>query len=439
MTRLAIVGGTVLDGTGGDAIPDAVVLVENGRIAAVRPRAAGEVPEGVRVIDAAGRFVIPGLMDANVHLCMPVADEIVEAGEDYEARFVEIVEAANRALLFAGFTTVFDTWGPLGALKIARDRVDAGTAVGSRIRLAGTIIGFDGPLSPDFFAVPEGMDPEFVTRFNADWDRGLGRPLLWLDADGVRAAVRDYVRTSGIDLVKYAASAHTSVPYLTFSDEVQRAIVEESHDAGLSVQAHTTSPESLRTAVEAGVDILQHGDATGRHAGIPESVLEQIVERGMATAAVVTTNRYVDWVENTFPTTLGNFHNPVRAENDRRLIAAGAPVLLTTDGFHWTPANSDHPDMGGNWRGAVDVPTRLGESHLLWLQGALELGMSTAEALVSATRRIAEAYRVDDDLGTLEPGKRADVVILDGDPLVDVSAYGRVVEVIQDGRVIDRS
>jgi imidazolonepropionase-like amidohydrolase len=436
VSRLAIVGATVLDGTGRDPLRDAVVLIDDGRITAVESGSAA--PEGYPVLDAAGRYVIPGLMDANVHLCMPVAEEIVEAGEDYEARFAEMAEAAARALLAAGFTTVFDTWGPLGALKIARDRIDAGAAVGSRIRLAGTIVGFDGPLSPDFFAAPEGLSTDFVGRFNDDWVRGVGRNLMWLDLDGIRGAVRHYIESNGIDLVKYAASSHTGVPFLTFSTEVQRAIVEESHAAGLTVQAHTTSPESLRMAFEAGVDILQHGDVTGPALPIPEPVIAAIAARGTAVAAVVTTGRYLDWVTRNAPTTLGNFHSAARSENDRRLIAAGVPTLLTTDGFHWTAANSDHPDMGGFWRGAVDIPTRLGESHLTWLEGALEHGMSSGEALLAATRRVAEAYRVDDELGTLEPGKRADAVILDGDPLADVGAYGRIVEVVKDGRVVDR-
>src|SRR5262245_14426661 len=127
MNLKAIVGATVIDGTGSPPMRDAVILIEGERIVSVTSGVPG-VPEGAEVIPADGRYVIPGLMDANVHLYAGIVPDLLL---DYEGRYAELVEEAAQVTLRAGVTTVFDTWGPLAPLTAVRDRIDRGEISGS--------------------------------------------------------------------------------------------------------------------------------------------------------------------------------------------------------------------------------------------------------------------------------------------------------------------
>ncbi len=436
MKLKAVVGATVIDGTGNPPMHDATVLIEGERIVSVTPDVPNPVvPDRAEVIPAAGRFVIPGLMDANVHLYAGIVPDLLL---DYEDRYAELIEEAAQVTLRAGITTVFDTWGPLAPLTAVRDRINRGDISGSRTFVAGNIIGFDGPLSADFYSTGDLFGPETTERINRQWEMGVGRELMWLTEAGVRAKIRDYVETSGIDFVKYASSGHKEMQFITFSEPVQRAIVEEGHRAGMTVQAHTTSVESLRMAIEAGVDLLQHGDLTGPEP-MPEETIEAIVAKGLPVAALACTDDYAAWVRRYGAEALGGLvHNETKDDNERRLIRAGARLLLTTDGLVIGPRRLNHPMVKPNWKGSVDHPLQLGESHFLWLQAVIERGMTPMNALLSATRDIAEAYGQGTDLGTLEPGKRADLLILDADPLADVRNYRRIEAVVKDGAVVDR-
>lgn len=432
MRLTAVVGGTLIDGTGRDPIDDAVVLVGDGLVRSVTSAAEPVVPEGARVVDAAGRYVIPGLMDANVHLCAFYPDILLE----YEDRAADLVEEAAQLALRSGVTTVFDTWGRLDALVAARDRIDRGAVAGSRIFAAGNIIGLDGPLSPDFFSPGKLLGPDLLDRINRPWELGVGSDLMWLTPDGVRRRIRDYVERSGPDFCKYAASGHAGHrKFITFAEPTQRAIVEEAHRAGLTVQAHTTTVESLRMEIEAGADILQHGNFTGPEP-IPDVILKEIVDRRLPVAAIVHTGRYREWIQEHGVPLMKTIFGAVQGENDQRLIDAGARLLLTTDAMVLGPRVTGHPSFSMN--GAAGLPLRLGEGHFLWLEAVTERGMAPMEALLAATRNVAEAYGKGGDLGTVEPGKRADLLILDGDPLADVRNYRRIAEVMKDGVLVDR-
>src|SRR5262249_41688540 len=122
--------------------------------------------------------------------------------------------------------------------------------------------------------------------------------------------------------------------------------------------------------------------------------------------------------------------------NDRRLIEARAKLLLTTDGGVWSSTSKTHP-IYARASTAPDSPVVLGASHLLWVRAAFERGMKPLDVLQAATRNVAEAYRVE-DVGTLEVGKRADLVVLDADPLAAAEAYAQVALVVQGGEAVDR-
>ena len=428
-----IIGGTVIDGTGAAPLRDATVTVAGERIQSVTSTAGTAVPEHAEVIDAHGQYVIPGLMDANAHVFGGWTPDLML---EYEGRYSDLVMEGVQVALSSGVTTVFDTWGPLEPLITVRDGINRGEVVGSRMFVAGHIIGFGGPLSPDGFAPGSFLGSDTVDRINSMWEHSVGADLLWCTPDEVRRRVRSYIERSGVDFVKYAACAHLT-PLITFSASAQRAIVEEAHRAGITAQAHTLSVESLRMEIEAGADVLQHGNITGT-TPIPDETFQTIIDRQLPVAALVGTERYLAWVGehgSQWSRTIG--FGQTSDENNRRLIKAGARMLLTVDGSVLGPRISDHPSWAHR-KGAVDLSQHLGEGHFLWLEAVTERGMAPMEALLSATRYVAEAYGVAADVGTLTPGKRADLIVLDANPLADVRNYRRIAKVMKDGVLVDR-
>ncbi len=439
--QLAVTGATLIDGTGKEPVRDAVLLISDGRIAKIGGVHDVAIPRGTKKLDARGKYLIPGLMDANVHLALPDLETTVK----YEDRLHELALEAAQITLKAGQTTVFDTYGPRAALIKARDMINAGQAPGSRIYLAGSIVGMTGPLGADM------RDPQvlgfvsksFAERFDASYEEGIGPELLLLTPEEVRPFIRGYAH-KGIDFMKYAASGHGFWPeiatfnYITFSPRVQRVIVEEAHRAGLTIQAHITTSESLDMALDAGVDIITHGDISGPTAPFPQEMIQKLVERRVPASVILTTQKYLDnelqqlaksppKVGFAFP----QFQKVSRV-NQRNMIQAGAILLVSTDS---TMANAVQLAQSG--RTIVDS-RNIGEGHFNALVGLEELGMAPMEILKSATSHIAKAYKVDANLGTLEAGKVADLVILDRNPLESARNYRSIYAVVKDGKVVDR-
>ena len=429
---LAITGATVIDGTGRAPVTDAVVVVENGRITAVGPAASTTVPAGVLRIDGRGKYVIPGLMDANLHLYL---NGDLESLIRYEGRYHEIVLEGAQIALKTGQTTVFDTWGPRADLVKVRDMINAGQAIGSRIYLAGNIIGFSGPLGPDFYgAAATWASKAFVKRTNEYWEQGTGRDLLWMPPDSLRQAIRRYI-AGGADFLKYGSSGHVDMNLISFSERAQKVIVEEGHRAGKTVQTHTTSPESLDMAVEAGVDIITHGDISGPLYPIPDETLKKLVDRNISVSVLAITKRSLDAMIAKAPEGILTPYMKIAATNIRNMVKAGVKLMISTDAGVQDPIRlSESPTLASD---TVDARVKLGEGHFNALLSLEEAGMAPMEILKSATSNIARAYKVDRELGTLERGKAADLVILDADPLASARNYRRISAVIKDGKVVD--
>ena len=429
---LAIVGGTIIDGTGKAPLVG-TVSIKDGRINAIGPDV--KVPAGAKKVDAHGKYVIPGLMDANVHL---IGQTDLETLVKYDGHYEDIgLEAAQMALKY-GLTTVFDTWGPRQPLTKARDLINSGQAPGSRFYLAGNIIGFGGPFSTDFLEEQgKYLTKTFVKRTNALWEENVGQDLMYMGPEQVRQEIRKYIAT-GVDFLKYEASGHmgTEDRYISFSPRVQHVIVEEGHRAGLVVQAHVTTIESLDLAVDAGLDIATHCEMTEKHV-IPPETLQKMAERKVACSVLPITQRHLDALQKAAPESYEMWN--IGKLNEKALIKAGVTLLLSTD------AGLAHPiknaEAAAKPEGAVEVlidpRARLGEGHFNALQALQEEGMAPLQVLATATLNIARAYKKDQDLGSLETGKIADLVILDRNPLDDARNYRSINAVYKDGKRVD--
>jgi imidazolonepropionase-like amidohydrolase len=239
----------------------------------------------------------------------------------------------------------------------------------------------------------------------------------------------------GVDFLKYGASGHVDMNLVSFSERVQRVIVEEGHRAGLTVQCHTTSPESLDMAIEAGVDIITHGDISGPTYPIPQETIQKLVDRGISVSVLAITKRSLDALVKHSPNSILTPYMKVGAINIRNMAKAGVKLLVSTD------AGVENPILLSESQtlivDTVDARTKLGEGHFNAILGLEEAGMAPMEVLKSATSNIARAYKKDKDIGTLEVGKIADLVILDANPLESARNYRRISSVIKDGKVVD--
>jgi imidazolonepropionase-like amidohydrolase len=430
----AIVGATLIDGTGAAPVKDAVVVIDGRKITAVGPRGRVTIPAGAREINVASKYVIPGLMDANVHLVLGSSIEFIVR---YEGRYEDLIEEAAQVTLKNGVTTVFDSWGPLQPLINVRERINHGDIVGSRTFIAGNIVGFSGPFGRDFNAAAETTATKpLVRRINRIWEENTGPDLLWDAPEQVRREIRRYI-LRGIDFLKYGASGHREEDFLQFSPEAQQAIVEECHRAGIIAQTHTTSVESLRQALEAGVDMLQHGSVTGP-TPIPDATIKLMLDKKIYCAVQPRTAKRLaielEQAEDAVPSRRAKERLQTWHENEVKLIKAHAPMLLATDAGMMDP--DAYESMKPKMR--IERPTELGEAHFLWFKAMVEKGMTPMETIVSATRNIAAAYHKLDQFGTLEAGKLADLVVLDANPLADVNNIRKISIVMKDGQIVDR-
>jgi len=436
---LLISGATILDGVADRPIAGRSIWIENGRIKAIGRAADFPALPSASVIDAGGKYVIPGLLNANVHL---LGDVRLENLTRYMGRYEELIVEAAQVALKNGLTTVFDTWGPRRPLTAVRDQIEAGRAIGSRIFCAGNIVGMEGPFSADF--MPKALEvasPALAQKINAMWVENVGRHLMWQTPSNVAMEIRAYI-SRRIDFVKYASNEHfgtSAGAFLAFSPDVQRAIVEEVHRAGLTAQAHTTSVEGLRLAVEAGCDLIQHANLTGP-VPIPETTLDLMVSRRIGAVVFPSTRRGFEWIMQNVSESMRTMMAASQT-NTERLIRSGAPLLLANDGSVLAPEARSDTKFARITSGqpAEDNIYSLSDGHFVWLRAMQEKGCAPMEMLKAATRNIAKAYGKEKEIGTLEAGKIADLLVLGKNPLEDAGNYRAIEMVVKAGQVIDRN
>ena len=460
----AITGATLIDGTGRAPVPDAVVVVTGDRITAAGSRASTPVPPGATVIDAAGRFVMPGMIDTNVHLSLyGGVNDRYETLVRYNPRQTEIVLEAAQLQLKHGITTVRDSYGVLPALVATRERIARGEAVGARILAAGNIVGWGGPYSVSFSLIREAGLTLFQEQMNDQIAQGAGEDLVDLTPDELRVAINRYL-DKGPDFIKFGGSAHFARPaFIGFSPEAQRVMVEEAHKRGRKAETHSTTPDSLRLSVEAGIDGIQHPELLGPRE-LPDALVRTIVERRIFCSMLVNTITGEAWQKHlkdreaaqkkiadeaakakeaglaAREKTSAELRKEaadtgeemeMRRKNAQKLIAAGAVVTVGTDNY-WAAA----PELSRTPK--VEAQNH-GIGTVLGIEGLVELGMTPMQALVAATKNGAFAAGREADLGTVEPGKLADLLVLDADPLADITNIGRISVLMAAGRVVDRA
>lgn len=459
-SAMAIVGGTAIPVVGGPPIRNAVILVSNGRIERIGAMAQTPVPVGYRVIDAKGKWITPGLIDSNAHM---VLNTIPEFFIKYEGRFEEIALQSAQISLKYGLTTSGDSWGPLAPLLKVRDRINRGEVVGTRLLVAGNIIGLGGPYSLYFMGGwdPRGssirygswVHPDVQRRIDEEWEAGMGPNLLALTPGEVRQAMRDYI-ARGVDFVKVAVSAHGISPVepLMFSEAALRAMREETAKAGIPFQTHTFTIDSLAAAVALKPDLMQHPNlvavpytkaspqqraevdaliAESRKQGIYAALMgvanKNIVESQQAWRAVDhphdhSLNRVM--AERNLGT--GPDYYQTSIDNTRPWLDAGVPFTIATD------SGPEAPELGPTVWG------KLGRSHFERMEGLQAIGVEPVRILEAATINGARAYFLGDETGSLEPGKSADLLILDADPLADVANLRKIHAVVMKGALVDR-
>lgn len=401
---LLVRAGRVLDVRAGAYLRGAGVLVEGGRVREVGAFAAmrRRLPRGARVIDLGRLTLVPGLLDAHTHLFSAYDGRLDTTAGMGAGERRRLAERSAGEMLDAGFTTVRDLGGSGGRDAELRDRIGAGRVRGPRV-LAAT-----RKLTP-----PGGQGANLPREV-------VEREYLEVSGEeGARRAVRAAV-AAGADVIKVVVDVG---PQVLSAGEL-RAVVGEARARGRKVAAHATSEAGITNAVEAGVDSIEHGtEAT------PE-LLALMRRRGVALVLNVhrtETLRAIFAAElRRSPGEAADFEAYVRRSAARtpalirEAVRAGVRVVAGSDVVHIHP---------GRTRGGA---------ALLELEALRHWGLPAPEVVRAATVYAAELLGLQDSAGAIEPGRVADLVAVEGDPLADVGALGRVRFVMKGGAVVRR-
>ncbi|HEY5046543.1 MAG TPA: amidohydrolase family protein [Rhizomicrobium sp.] len=405
MTTL-VHAGTLLAKPGQEPLAKQTIAIENGRIAAVTGGFTAP-KSGDTLVDLSDHFVLPGLIDCHVHLTgefgahhkMDIVEEGPEAVALHAARHA-------RVTLEAGFTTVRDL-GEIGgagnAIFALRSAIAKGYVMGPRIFAAGSIISPTGG---------HGITCGYRDDINLMFDPS-GRAD---GADGCRHAVRRQV-SRGADFIKFVATGGVLTDTDTgtdrqFFDDEYEAIVATAHMLGRRTTAHAHGADGMKAALKAGVDAIEHGTF------MDEDVMETMLERGVfyvPTALAGTTVAEYARTQDFMPRAIREKAlavGPNILETLKRSHAAGIKIAFGTD-----TAVSPH---GQNAK----------EFALM-----VQAGMSPMQAIAAATVTAAEHIGQSAHLGTIEPGRAADIIATAASPLDDIAELMSIRFVMRDGRV----
>jgi len=413
---LALVGGQVIDGYEGPPIHDGVVLITGERISAVGRRADIPVPPGTPVIDTAGMSVLPGLMDMHVHLMILGHSDYEYWDKTYMARFRdEIMPIAAKQLVESGVTTVRDLGAPLDEILHVKRRIERGEIPGPRLYVSGPFIQHR---------------PYFEWEKFVRW--GVDGP------EDARAKVQKLV-DAGVDFIKL-------IDQDQMTDDEVAAVVKTAHAGGKPVVAHAHREDEIRVGLKHGVDCFEHtGLATAP--GYPEDVLAGLRKRNASLYWCPTIEGLflADYTARVFPDRLDD---PRWQKDIPREIAADIRRSLAdvTALDYFTLTFRRLPTLAGKFRQLRETGVTMlvgtdsgipGNFHTdsTWreLSTWVRLGATPMEAIAGATRWPARFLKKDKELGTLAPGRYADVIAVRGDVLANVALLQRVDVVVKNG------
>lgn len=385
----------IIDGVSDKPLEGQAVLIVGERIKRIGGESellnASNMPAGADIVDAGGRTLIPGLINAHEHLTWrrtpgSWTDRVVSRSPSWF-----IARGAGHALLsiHEGVTTVRDVGAKADSALVLRDAIDAGVLVGPRILSCGQTIAITGGHAYETSVVADG-------------------------ADAVRQAVREQILL-GADFIKLMASGgavakNRDFPWSPqFTDEELKAAFEEAHRQDRLTTVHCHPPSQIRAAVEAGVDCIEHGGL------IDEPTAEFLAHRNIPLV-------------------------PTLAAKESFLIHG---ELYERDPDSIEKIRRERPATIDKWQKIRETGVRLiaGVDSLgdlnLELSLFVEIGMTPHQAIISATSHAAEAIGMKDRVGSLEAGKFADMVLVNGDPLQDINRLKDIAWVMKSGRRFD--
>ncbi len=413
---LALVGGRLIDGYGGPPLENSVIVVRGNRIEAVGRQGEVVIPAGARVISTEGHTVLPGLMDMHVHLMIVGHADYDHWDRVYRDRFRDVIMPISaKELLMAGVTTVRDVGAPLEDSIVVRDRIARGDIPGPRVFVSGPFLQKKAPP----------LEAEFRWEVHG--------------AEDARAKTQKLI-DAGVDLIKVIDQDQMTIEEL-------KAIVDTAHAAGRHVVAHSHRAEEIRQGIRAGVDSFEH-TGLGTQPGYPDDVLAMLRER----------NASLYWC----PTVEGLFLYPYTVDKfPERLDDPRLKADLPADIYEDVRRSLDHPERMPYFQlMRRRVPTlqnkfnQLRQSGVTLITGTdsgipmnfhfdstwreldtfVRLGLPPMEAIRAATYWPARLLKRD-DLGLVAPGKLADIIVVDGDPLRSMESLRHVVHVVKDGVV----
>jgi imidazolonepropionase-like amidohydrolase len=399
MSRIVFRGGSVVDGTGA-APARADVVVADGKIVDV-----GVGLDADEVVDCSGHGILPGLIDCHVHfLFSGDLDPMEHYRRPFSLQFY--LAAANmRRTLDVGITTVREAAGSDLGIKVAQQR---GLIAGPRMQISISLISQTGGHS-DSWAPCGSLLPSF-------FEAHPGRPHSIVDGpEQMRVKVRELVR-AGADVIKVATSGgvlsgRDDPRHAHFRDDELQVLVAEATAANLFVMAHAQATDGIKAALRAGVRSIEHGIY------LDDEAIDMMLQRGVYLVPTLLAPRGV-------------------LEAAERGVAVPPHAIEKTKMVMQTHAHSIKSAIAAGVKVAMGTDsgvTRHGE-NLRELALMVECGMMPLQAIVATTKTAAELMGIERDCGTIEPGKRADLVLVDGDPLNFDQLAARIRGVYQDGR-----
>ncbi len=409
--RMVIECGQLIDGVSPEPVRDATVILEQDKVIYAGIRDAAPVDAGDQIIRVPEATVMPGLIDVHVHITNDggVGGKGAVLGASpfsFNESALKGYANARRSLL-AGYTTLRDLNAPGYSDLAVRDIIASGRLEGSRLLCCGQGLCITGGHMDR-----GGLPPQYEVS---------GRVGVCDSPEGFRQAVRQHVKM-GVDLIKINSDVGSmrgpNAPFLQeMSFEEMEAACSEAHKFGLHVSAHTTGGQPIEDAVRAGVDTVEHGH------WLTDRAIELMLERG---------SYYV-------PTLIVNSMN---FNYDRETLGA------SEDTWHWLKLayEAKWDSLTRAKKAGVKIAAGSDAGFLVdhgenaaELEELVKGGFSPMEAIFAATKTAAELLRLQEQIGTLVPGKLADVIIVDGDPLADIRVLqdaDRITHVFKEGRPI---